>query len=312
MALRELFRVNHVASEVEIGVSSLCNARCVHCPPTRRARGQNMKQATFDRLLELYVEHYPPQSATRPKFLFAGSGEPLLNKRLEAFVGAASEAGFRTGVITNAALLTPERFVALAEAGLNELYISIQGNAETYHDLMGLDYDRALGAVDIARQILDSQPSYALRLCVVSSDIAGAGVTIDEVKKFWAARGVEHQGPFPVWNRGGNLADFDTIARPESAQAGVNFELPAWCLVLKYKDSIDSDGSFVKCECDYFGPAETYGNVHTHSLADVYAAYEDLLRGPDVPASCRRCIKSGTEFFIQQHIDMVNKEVRRS
>lgn len=306
MALRELFSTKHVTSEVEIGVTNLCNARCVHCPTTRRVDSQVMAPETFATLLSRYEAHYPVD-VPRPKFLFAGSGEPLLNKHLEGFVAQTVQRGFRTGIITNATPLTRPRFLALVKAGLDELYISVQGTAATYHDLMGLDYDKVISRVRMVAEYLAQNPDATLDFHVVSSDIAEDGVNAAEIKEFWGRMGVRHLGPFPVWNRAGNLKNYEDVVRPESSVSKVNFELPAWCLVLKYKDSIDADGSFVKCECDFFGAAETYGNVHTDTLAEVYERYEEILTAAEPPRSCRMCIKSGTGFFIEQHKEMTTK-----
>ena len=58
--------------------------------------------------------------------LHLSGGEPTARKDLEEIVKTASEAGLYTNLITAGVLLTRERMVKLAEAGLDHVQLSIQ------------------------------------------------------------------------------------------------------------------------------------------------------------------------------------------
>ena len=93
-----------------------CNARCGHCH--RGVPVPNEKLATPERLLEICKE-------VRPVVAIMSGGEPLIRKELEEIVRLfKTEAGpIRIFVNTNGALLTPERFRNLKQAGVDEIFL---------------------------------------------------------------------------------------------------------------------------------------------------------------------------------------------
>ncbi len=64
---------------------------------------------------------------------FSG-GEPLVRKDLELLVSHARDLGYYSNLITSAYGLTEERIVALKEAGLDHIQVSIQASDETLSD----------------------------------------------------------------------------------------------------------------------------------------------------------------------------------
>lgn len=118
---------------VEIEATNRCNTHCHHCP-----RGQitrpfgTMSTKTFVRVADQILGQ-PGLEAVD----FSGMGEPLLNPRLPEFVARLSP-HVDTLLTTNAALLTPEKTLALVEAGLGTAIISYSGHTpELYAETMG-------------------------------------------------------------------------------------------------------------------------------------------------------------------------------
>ena len=58
---------------------------------------------------------------------FAGMGEPLMHKNICGYVKHISDIGKRTEIITNGAYLTPDMSNSLLNAGLNTLWVSVDG-----------------------------------------------------------------------------------------------------------------------------------------------------------------------------------------
>ncbi len=69
-------------------------------------------------------------------FFFGGYGEPLLHPHILAMIREANGKGIRTSLITNGVLLSPEMSKSLIEAGLDMLWVSIDGaRPESYADV---------------------------------------------------------------------------------------------------------------------------------------------------------------------------------
>jgi len=102
----------------DIEVASACNARCPFCPREAMTRPQTlMSEDTF-----AAVERFLPAGA---EVMFAGLGEPLLNRRLPEFVERLKRRDISSCIITNGALLSDERVVALLDAGLDQVQLSL-------------------------------------------------------------------------------------------------------------------------------------------------------------------------------------------
>jgi len=70
--------------------------------------------------------HASKRSLTRPAY-FGGIGEPLFHPRTVEWVAQAKAAGARVELITNGTLLTEKRSRQLIDAGLDLLWVSIDG-----------------------------------------------------------------------------------------------------------------------------------------------------------------------------------------
>lgn len=115
-----------------VEVASSCNLKCTFCDahsgraPKFRENAGLMKPDTWATVLAT-IQDYCALRGPLEMMQFYGNGEPLLNKKLPAMVAQVVAAGIarKTRVITNGVLLTPEKLTELADAGLDEIHISL-------------------------------------------------------------------------------------------------------------------------------------------------------------------------------------------
>jgi MoaA/NifB/PqqE/SkfB family radical SAM enzyme len=106
-----------------------CNARCAICDYWRRSPdpSRELDTAAIRSGLDKIFAH-------GCRVINFTGGEPLLRDDLEAIVGHASRLGMWTSVVTNGNLMTQERMIALREAGLDNLFLSLDSIHPEAHD----------------------------------------------------------------------------------------------------------------------------------------------------------------------------------
>lgn len=142
--------VTHL-TKVYVEPTDLCNLSCTICirngwdEPLGR-----MTQPTFDRILA-GLKQLPSQ----PAIFFGGLGEPLFHPRTIEWVAAAKAAGSSVELITNGTTLTEKRSKQLIEAGLDMLWVSIDGaTPESYSDVrLGAQLPKVLANLARFRQL---------------------------------------------------------------------------------------------------------------------------------------------------------------
>lgn len=103
-----------------------CNAGCFMCGFARSRDGYRFE-------LEALRELLAQAEALNIRYVRFTGGEPLMHRDLLAMVGAIRDAGLHASVITNGALL-PRKGALLAEAGLSQVIVSIDGARAESHD----------------------------------------------------------------------------------------------------------------------------------------------------------------------------------
>ena len=119
-------------SKVYIEPTNRCNLECRTCIRNvwDEPLGQ-MSSATFDRIVE-GLRGFSPS----PTIFFGGFGEPLAHPDIVEMVLKAKSLGSQVELITNGTMLTPEISRGLIKAGLDMLWVSIDGaTPESYADV---------------------------------------------------------------------------------------------------------------------------------------------------------------------------------
>jgi MoaA/NifB/PqqE/SkfB family radical SAM enzyme len=119
-------------AKIYVEPTSRCNLNCRTCIRNvwNEATGQ-MSGATFTRILD-GVRACP----TPPTVFFGGFGEPLVHAEIVPMVRAAKATGAAVELITNGMLLTGNRARGLIAAGLDRLWVSLDGaKPDSYADV---------------------------------------------------------------------------------------------------------------------------------------------------------------------------------
>jgi MoaA/NifB/PqqE/SkfB family radical SAM enzyme len=133
--------VTHL-TKIYVEPTALCNIACRTC--IRNVWDEEMGRmsaATFERILEGVRQISP-----RPTVFFGGLGEPMYHRDIAGMVAKAKAAGARVEMISNGTMLTEKRARSLIDAGLDLLWISIDGaTPESYSDIrLGAELPKVL------------------------------------------------------------------------------------------------------------------------------------------------------------------------
>ena len=119
-------------AKVYLEPTNRCNLDCITCMRHNwdTTYGQ-MSWATFNRILDSLAEIGPPLTV-----FFGGIGEPLAHPRTIDMIHAVKEVGLTAEMITNGTLLDEKRSKALIAAGLDTIWVSIDGSRpESFTDV---------------------------------------------------------------------------------------------------------------------------------------------------------------------------------
>ena len=123
--------ISHLA-KVYIEPTNCCNLTCRTCVRNNwEGVLGHMAQPTFERIID-GLQAFPLPLTV----FFGGFGEPLSHPRIMQMIAQAKALGASVEMITNGTLLTAERSRQLLEAGLDTLWVSLDGaTAESYSDV---------------------------------------------------------------------------------------------------------------------------------------------------------------------------------
>ncbi len=135
-------------SQIHLSVTDRCFLPCLHCDIYKN-KTPDLPGAVWSELIDRLAPWCAPAGMN-----FVG-GEPLLRKDLEALMAQAVGKGFTVSFNTNGWLLTEARAEALAAAGVNTGYVSLDGaRAATVDHSRGKagSYDKARVALSRLRK----------------------------------------------------------------------------------------------------------------------------------------------------------------
>lgn len=251
--------------KIQIQTASPCNASCVMCPWPETATTQS--QGFMDEALYLDLLDQLSGRGVERTSLFL-MNEPLVDRRLAAWTRLLKERVPEThaSIFTNGALLDAATALALAEAGMDEVNVSVVGfDAESHErNMPGVGWERltrnlaAVGALHRAGRL----GSMSLR--VVGLEYASA---LSGREAFEASTGLEVHLK-PLTNRAGAV-DVDTVSRGGvSSSARRHVELHA-CQRPFVKAYVLFDGRVVLCNCDW-KRTTIVGDLRTTTLERVW------------------------------------------
>ena len=139
-------------AKLYIEPTNQCNLDCRTCMHNTWDEPMGkMSDAVFARIIEGLGDFSPP-----PAIFFGGFGEPLSHPEIVSMVAQSKELGSLVELITNATLLTPELSRELVRAGLDRLWVSLDGaTPESYADIrLGAALPRVLENLASFREVV--------------------------------------------------------------------------------------------------------------------------------------------------------------
>ncbi len=118
-------------STCQFAITSLCNARCEFCNFAVDRMPMELRHSVT---LEQAIEAAEILYRNGVYFLIYVGGETMAHPQLNEMIAHASSIGMATIIVTNGSLLTPERIDALADAGLQNVIISIDAADREKHE----------------------------------------------------------------------------------------------------------------------------------------------------------------------------------
>lgn len=119
-------------AKVYIEATNHCNLACRTCVRNLwHERTGFMSASTFQCVIDGVMSYSPV-----PEIFFGGLGEPLAHPDIVTMVATAHAVSPRVSLITNGTLLTPELSHSLIDAGLDILWVSLDGaDGDSYSDV---------------------------------------------------------------------------------------------------------------------------------------------------------------------------------
>ena len=133
----------------------MCNLDCRTCVRNNWEEvSGKMSADVFDRILKGLAAFSPP-----PLVFFGGFGEPLSHPDIVSMIRRVKKLGARVELISNGTLLTPELSKKLITAGLDLLWVSIDGaSAASYADIrLGAELPSVIENMKVFSRILNNE-----------------------------------------------------------------------------------------------------------------------------------------------------------
>lgn len=225
---------------LNIEPTNRCNLSCGFCP--RKISRRPETDLDWSLFLSLVAELNREGPILR--IFLQKDGEPLLYPRISEMVEILykAKAAKSIGIITNGTLLTGEKFLELAAAGLDDLIVSIDAvDAEEYRRIKGANLynsvvKNVIGAMTIKKSLGLKKPLIKARMV----ERKGQSEKVAEFTNFWKDKcDMVDITPFHTWM--GAIED----------QRCYNSTERFPCSLLWYTGVINSDGMVSPCCVDY-------------------------------------------------------------
>lgn len=228
--------------------TNVCNLDCIMCPTGLHIDTRPKGYMDWDLYTSIIDEIAPFAEAV----VLHSWGEPLLHKRIIDMITYAKERGVWVETSTNATLLTEEVGRKLIDAGLDRVYLSMDGlTKETYEKVrVGGNFESVLGNIERFLELKDELGSPM----EADIQIVRLSETDSEVEAFvrrWRDSRADLINIKELDTWGGQIDEvMDLAADDDQVDVSVNLERRP-CPNLWYHCHIHWDGVLVSCSRDY-------------------------------------------------------------
>ena len=173
-----------------------CCLSCRHCGSDcqKESGVADMPYRDFLKVADEVAREYNPNRV----FIAITGGEPLLRSDLEECGIELYKRGFPWGIVTNALLLTNDRFDSIANAGMHSISVSLDGLEKSHNWLRRNDnsFKMAVNALRYSTKF----PRIASEAitCVTQKNIA----EFDEIKRLLISLGIKRWRLFDIFMKG--------------------------------------------------------------------------------------------------------------
>jgi MoaA/NifB/PqqE/SkfB family radical SAM enzyme len=260
-----------------IDPSDACNFKCSFCPTgdtdLMKEVGRPLKQLPWDLYTKIIDDICDFDQKVKVIRLYK-DGEPLLNKRFADMIRYAKVRGCcdRVDTTTNASLLTEDRSIEIAEAGLDRINISIEGMTEEQY--MNFSGYRLKKFEDIVRNVA---VFYKHRgNCEMIVKINGDALSEDQKKEFVdtfgpIADGIWIESVMSCWPEF-ELRNGVTVNQ-ERGIYGQPIQEVSVCPYPFYSFSINPEGTASLCFLDW-GRKLIIGDVNNQTVKQIWEGDE--------------------------------------
>lgn len=263
---------NFPPRKIAIEASSFCNLRCIHCAhgipagKTQDRMSRPKSHMSFELFRKIADEASMFRNST--KLVFALMGEPLMNKNIVPMIEYAHCKGLWTQVNSNGVLLDKRRAEALIDAGIDFIYLSLDGiSKDTYEKIrVRGDFDLVLENILNFIELKYSKRAYDLTIHI--------GMTAEIINKSEIDTFVKEFSKLPIdavySPKLFNWLSAIEWANPLEANGGKrNIKNNPVCNSAYDICGIHSNGNFVPCIYDFDGRYLS-GNVFEHSILELW------------------------------------------
>lgn len=301
-----------------VEVTTECNFSCTTCirHSWSNVTGRMMGE-TFDRLLA-DCEKMPDLQTIH----FGGFGEPLTHPDIVAMVARCKTSGYAVELISNGSLLTEAMAASLLDAGLDNLFVSLDGSdPDSYENIRpGADYAKVVDHIQTLQQLKRSRrvvlPRLGIEFVATRTNFSRLPFMRKVVDDLQADRLIvtnmlpyhESMQDEILYDQGADLADFGWESPLLSVKTAPTMKLETRrsCRFVEGRTAaITWQGEVAPCyalmhnyDCYIFGrkktmTARSFGNVWQRSLAEIwtdpsYVTFRWITRNSLYP-SCTDC-----------------------
>jgi MoaA/NifB/PqqE/SkfB family radical SAM enzyme len=275
-------------AELLIEPTNACNLACVMCPHDQMQRGlgvmsMDLFRSIIDQAADLHIRNVK----------LAGMGEPLLDRRLAEKIAYAKKKDICVKMFTNGMLLDRQRSEQLIEAGVDEIFVSIDGATPSMQETIrkGSSFTKLQTNLRQFNELRRELKTSGKKVPAVNINVTYQQANKQErkqIRKNWGGL-VDKIRLFPLHNW--------------EVEAGVPTRASQPCHLLFYQMAICWDGRVALCCIDY-ECRHQLGDLAREPISAIWqgpAAVEfrkhHLECNPEAVPLCRSCSMLPNWFF---------------
>lgn len=245
---------------------NVCNARCIMCGINFDNKKKSViADELFSKIATEIIEH----SAHVEKVMLYLDGEPLLDKQIESKISMLKKGGVKVvNIASNASLLTKERALSLINAGLDEVYITVDSlKKDIYEQIrVGLNFDTVLNNTLGLIELRDSMQSHLkIRVQMIKQELNEGEE--DAFLAFWKSK-LKESDPVVVTKAHNWGSKVDVMKFGDESHVN---EIP--CIALWGTFVAHLDGSVPLC-CMDSKTEYQIGDLNTQSIKEIWGEQE--------------------------------------